>query len=133
MRIVHDLPRPVREVENVFIPMSDGCRLAARIWLPEGAVATPVPAIVEYIPYRKRDGTRLRDEPMHNRRTAKVELDAMNHDRAYVGHGPLLEGVHMVRALCADSLAARALIEGLRGLLYRAAGRPMPRLGRMIA
>ena len=61
------------------------------------------------------------------------ELDAMNRDRAYVGHGPLLEGAHMVRALCADSLAARALIDGLRGLLYRAAGRPMPRLGRMIA
>ncbi len=25
----------------------------------------PVPAILEYIPYRKRDGTRGRDEPMH--------------------------------------------------------------------
>ena len=45
--------------------MPDGCRLAARIWLPEGAKARPVPAIVEYIPYRKRDNTRQRDEPMH--------------------------------------------------------------------
>ena len=45
--------------------MPDGCRLAARIWLPEGAQDQPVPAIVEYIPYRKRDNTRERDEPMH--------------------------------------------------------------------
>ncbi len=45
--------------------MSDGCRLAARIWLPEEAETHPVPAILEYIPYRKRDFTRGRDEPMH--------------------------------------------------------------------
>jgi len=45
--------------------MRDGCRLAARIWLPEDAETSPVPAILEYIPYRKRDLTRSRDEPMH--------------------------------------------------------------------
>ena len=49
-------------VENLFIPLADGCRLAARAWFPD---ATPAPAILEYIPYRKRDGTRGRDEPMH--------------------------------------------------------------------
>ena len=46
--------------------MSDGCRLAARIWLPVDAETTAVPAILEYIPYRKRDFTRARDEPMHH-------------------------------------------------------------------
>ena len=45
--------------------MSDDCRLAARIWLPEDAETRPVPAVLEYIPYRKRDFTRGRDEPMH--------------------------------------------------------------------
>jgi len=55
----------VRVEEHVWIPMSDGCRLGARLWLPEGANRTPVPAVLEYIPYRKRDGTRARDEPMH--------------------------------------------------------------------
>ena len=45
--------------------MPDGMRLSARIWLPEDAEATPVPAILEYIPYRKRDLMRARDEPMH--------------------------------------------------------------------
>jgi putative CocE/NonD family hydrolase len=52
----------VRVVENLFITLSDGCRLAARAWFPD---QTPAPAILEYIPYRKRDGTRSRDEPMH--------------------------------------------------------------------
>jgi uncharacterized protein len=53
------------EIENVWIPMSDGCRLAARLWLPEGAEAEPAPAILEYLPYRKRDFMRVRDEPIH--------------------------------------------------------------------
>ena len=56
----------VREIENHFIPLADGSRLAARIWLPREAEANPVPAILEYIPYRKRDFMRLRDEPMHH-------------------------------------------------------------------
>ena len=54
---------PVREVEHHWIEMPDGVRLAARIWLPEGAGA--VPAILEYIPYRKRDMVRARDEGNH--------------------------------------------------------------------
>ncbi len=55
----------VSVVEHFFIPLSDGTRLAARRWLPEDAAESPVPAILEYIPYRKRDATRGRDEPMH--------------------------------------------------------------------
>ncbi len=60
-----DFPRRVREIENVFIPLSDGARLAARIWLPEDAESDPVPAILEYLPYRKRDGTAERDALTH--------------------------------------------------------------------
>jgi putative CocE/NonD family hydrolase len=65
MRVLDALPCPIREIENTWIPLADGCRLAARLWLPEGAESAPVPAIIEYIPYRKRDGTRARDEAMH--------------------------------------------------------------------
>ena len=65
MRIVDTYPRKVRDIENVWIPMADGTRLAARLWLPEDAEADPVPAILEYIPYRKRDYTRGRDQGMH--------------------------------------------------------------------
>ena len=57
MRVVTDLPRPVRRIDHVWIPLSDGTRLGARIWLPEDAESDPVPAILEYIPYRKGDGT----------------------------------------------------------------------------
>jgi hypothetical protein len=57
--------RPIRDIENLWIPLPDGTRLAARMWLPEDADANPVPAILEYIPYRKRDFTRFRDESMH--------------------------------------------------------------------
>jgi len=51
--------------EHIWITLQDGCRLGARLWLPDDALIHPVPAILEYIPYRKRDGTRGRDEPMH--------------------------------------------------------------------
>jgi hypothetical protein len=57
-------PHVVREIEHCWIPMPDGVRLAARIWLPEGAEANPVPAILEYLPYRKRDFTVFRDRPI---------------------------------------------------------------------
>ncbi len=60
-----DLPRNVRTIENLWIPMSDGVKLAARVWMPDDAEDNPVPAILEYIPYRKRDGTRERDNADH--------------------------------------------------------------------
>ena len=44
IHIVTTFPRPVREIENIFIPLADGIQLAARIWLPEDAKQNPVPA-----------------------------------------------------------------------------------------
>ena len=58
-------PRPVRELRNVWIPLSDGGRLSARIWLPEDAEDNPVPALLEYLPYRKDDSTAPRDALRH--------------------------------------------------------------------
>ena len=63
--IRHDFPRKVREIPTLWIPMSDGARLAARVWLPEDAEDDPVPAILESIPYRRRDGTVLGDVLSH--------------------------------------------------------------------
>ncbi|QDR81208.1 CocE/NonD family hydrolase [Sporomusa termitida] len=63
--LVTDFPYPFCTVENSWIEMPDGARLAARMWLPAVAAGAKVPAIMEYIPYRKTDGTRMRDEPMH--------------------------------------------------------------------
>ena len=65
MRIRTDFERRVRTIANTWITLADGTRLAARIWLPEDAETDPVPAILEYIPYRKDDGTATRDAIMH--------------------------------------------------------------------
>jgi uncharacterized protein len=64
-RLRTDFDRRVRLIPQVWIPMSDGCRLSARIWLPDDAEERPVPAVMEYVPYRKDDGTALRDAPIH--------------------------------------------------------------------
>ncbi len=66
MRVRESFPEHVQVTENLWIPVRDGTRLAARVWLPESAGQKPVPAILEYMPYRKRDFTRLRDEPLHH-------------------------------------------------------------------
>jgi uncharacterized protein len=63
--IVTTFPRPVRVIEHTLIPLQDGTMLAARIWLPEDAEQNPVPAILEYLPYRRRDGTYDRDSLTH--------------------------------------------------------------------
>jgi uncharacterized protein len=65
MGIVTEFPHKVVETPDMGIVLSDGCRLSARVWMPEGAETAPVPAVLEYIPYRKRDGTLPRDEMMH--------------------------------------------------------------------
>ena len=46
-------------IHHCWIPMPDGARLGARMWLPK--TDRPVPAILEYIPYRKDDYSATRD------------------------------------------------------------------------
>lgn len=65
MNTLSEFPRKVVEWPDVRIPMPDGVELSARIWLPEDAEADPVPAILEHLPYRKRDGTAARDALTH--------------------------------------------------------------------
>ena len=57
--------RDVRQLDYVWIPMRDGARLAARVWLPADAESDPVPAILEALPYRLSDGTATRDARVH--------------------------------------------------------------------
>jgi len=65
MKIKTDFPQDITEIENTWIPMPDGTRLAARIWMPKNADKTPVPAILEYIPYRKSDLSAFSDSSRH--------------------------------------------------------------------
>jgi hypothetical protein len=51
----------IRTIEHTWIPMPDGTRLAARIWLPQDAEVAPVPAILEFLPYRQGDLMATRD------------------------------------------------------------------------
>lgn len=57
--------RDIEELPDMGITLSDGCRLSARVWRPVDAGDRPVPAILEYLPYRKRDGTTARDALTH--------------------------------------------------------------------
>ncbi len=56
-------PFSVEEIDHIWIEMPDKTRLAARLWRP--VTDRPVPAILEYIPYRKTDMVRARDERNH--------------------------------------------------------------------
>jgi uncharacterized protein len=71
--------RDISEEPDMGITMSDGCRLSARVWRPIDAEDDPVPVILEYLPYRKRDGTVDRDALTHpyfaQRGYACVRLD----------------------------------------------------------
>jgi putative CocE/NonD family hydrolase len=65
MTVVATFPRTIRRLDPVWIPLRDGTRLAARMWIPVDADRSPVPAILEYIPYRRRDFTAERDALTH--------------------------------------------------------------------
>ena len=60
-----DFPHKIKVMHHVQIPLKDGVVLSATVWLPEDADKNPVPAILEYLPYRKRDGTTDRDALNH--------------------------------------------------------------------
>lgn len=63
MKSISEFPFDVAEDPHVLIPLSDGRNLSARIWRPVDA--GPLPVILEYLPYRKRDGTAVRDALNH--------------------------------------------------------------------
>ncbi|MDX6620875.1 MAG: uncharacterized protein QOK36_3261 [Gaiellales bacterium] len=55
----------VSVLDPIWIPLSDGCRLAARVWLPDDVASRPAPVILEAVPYRRSDGTHEGDEPRY--------------------------------------------------------------------
>lgn len=63
MRIITEFPHQVTEHSDWGIVLACGTRLSARVWMPEGE--GPFPAILEFLPYRKRDGTVVRDALTH--------------------------------------------------------------------
>ena len=63
MKTITDFPFRITENADLGIVLADGTRLSARVWMPEGA--GPFPAVLEFLPYRKRDGTVARDALTH--------------------------------------------------------------------
>jgi uncharacterized protein len=60
------LPAYGVRMEQAWIPMKDGVRLAATLYMPDGAKpGEKFPALLEYLPYRKDDGTAAGDYPKH--------------------------------------------------------------------
>ncbi|KIX95505.1 uncharacterized protein Z520_08625 [Fonsecaea multimorphosa CBS 102226] len=66
MASLFSFPVPIQIREHDEIRLSDNIVLSAMIWLPKDALVEPVPAILEYLPYRKRDGTAERDALNHS-------------------------------------------------------------------
>ncbi|MEM1048287.1 MAG: CocE/NonD family hydrolase [Pseudomonadota bacterium] len=103
----------VQVVENTFIPLADGRRLAARIWMPDPAttIRTHWPAILEYIPYRKRDATAQRDESTYPRFAAA----------GYVGVRVDIAGHGESDGIFDDEYSPRELADGVEVIAWIAA------------
>ena len=70
-RVRDDLPHAVRVVETEWIPLADGTRLAARLWLPEGAgPRAGDPRVPALPPERRHAGGRPSADGLVRRRTA---------------------------------------------------------------
>lgn len=67
--------------EDLYIPLADGTQLYARIWRP--VTDEPVPALLEYLPYRLSDWTAPRDWQRHpwyaGHGYASVRVDVRGH------------------------------------------------------
>ncbi|MFC9130748.1 CocE/NonD family hydrolase [Streptomyces sp. NPDC057099] len=99
--------------EDVWIPTRDGrTRLHARIWRPADAESAPVPALLEYLPYRKSDWTAPRDAQRHpwyaGHGYASVRVDVRGHGDSEGTPGDeydaqeLADGVDVVNWLAAQ-------------------------------
>ncbi|MEM7267822.1 MAG: CocE/NonD family hydrolase [Pseudomonadota bacterium] len=109
MKTVSEFPFEVEVTPHTWITLADGRRLSAKIWRPIDA--GPLPAILEYLPYRKRDGTAARD--------------GLNHPWLS-GHGYVcvrvdIAGTGESEGLFDDEYSARELADGVEVINWIAA------------
>lgn len=103
MRTIRKFPHTWSETEDCWIPLPDGCRLAAKLWLPDVASRRRVPTIIEVLPYRKRDIYAPRDA-MHHRYFAGHGYAAMRVDIRGSGDSDGHQGVFAMRQEQDDTL-----------------------------
>jgi len=109
MRIRTSFPHETAH-EDIRIPMPDGTRLYARVWRP--LTDEPVPALLEYLPYRLTDWTAPRDAQRHpwyaGHGYASVRVDVRGHGNSEGAPGDeydaqeLADGVEVVNWLAAQ-------------------------------
>src|SRR5258708_3587167 len=101
----------MKEIENVWIPLKDGTRVAARRWLQGDAGPKPVPALLEYLPCRKRDGT--------------AERDSLTHpwfaDHGYASVRVDIRGSGESEGVCTDEYSQQELDDGVDVIAWLAA------------
>ncbi|MEW2547883.1 CocE/NonD family hydrolase [Streptomyces sp. NPDC047002] len=96
--------------EDVRIPLPGGLRLYARVWRP--VTSEPVPALLEYLPYRLSDWTAPRDWQRHpwyaGHGYASVRVDVRGHGNSEGAPGDeydateLADGVEVINWLAAQ-------------------------------
>ncbi|MEV4612785.1 CocE/NonD family hydrolase [Kitasatospora sp. NPDC049258] len=106
MRHPTSYPYPITR-EDVRVPLPGGELLYARIWRP--VTAEPVPALLEYLPFRLGDGTAPRDAERHpwyaGHGYASARVDVRGHGNSEglpgdpVGEQELADGVAVVEWL----------------------------------
>ncbi|MGZ5167320.1 MAG: CocE/NonD family hydrolase [Burkholderiales bacterium] len=110
MKVVTRFPHQYTETEDCWIPMPDGVRLAAKLWLPDIAAKQRVATIIEVIPYRKRDIYAPRDA-MHHRYFAGHGYATMRIDIRGSGDSDGIQGVFATNDEAEDTLEVLKWIE----------------------
>lgn len=118
---VGEMPMDFRVEADLRIPLADGRRLSARMWIPVDADANPVPALVEYAPFRHRDFTYPRDAVIHpwfaGHGYASIRLEPAGSQDS--DGPPMDEYVAREQADCVEALAwiaAQAWCSGQTGM-----------------
>lgn len=111
MKTVTRFPHKYTETEDCWIPMPDGVKLAAKLWLPDIAAKQRVPTIIEVIPYRKRDIYAPRDA-MHHRYFAGHGYACMRIDIRGSGDSDGVQGTFAIGDETLDTVEAMKWIAG---------------------
>lgn len=89
-----------------------------------------VPATIAPLTHKFPLGHYLGAFVITNKSLPPDQLGALSNESTYLGWSQLQNGGWCIKALCADSLSTRRLLEKLRRILYLTLERRMPHLGR---
>lgn len=107
-------------VTEDWIPMSDGARLAATLYMPDGP--GPFPPLLEYLPYRKDDALLERDHDLYSYMTrhgyvgARVDIRGTGRSEGAPPDGEYSEQEQLDAHEVIDWLAARPWSNGRVGM-----------------